>query len=98
MKKLMTIFSLIMMSSVCIAQDQTQIEPEGRYLVGQFGSVTYVIPVSGGATRSYATGSSTSYTGAFTPSSVVTSRGTYVVVPNYTTGRTQAIIQTSRGR
>lgn len=36
--------------------------------------------------------------GAFTPSSVVTSRGTYVVVPNYTTGRTQAIIQTSRGR
>jgi hypothetical protein len=36
-------------------------------------------------------------TSTFTPTTVVTSSGTYVVVPNYTTGATQAVIQTSRG-
>jgi hypothetical protein len=36
-------------------------------------------------------------TNTFTPTSVVTPSGTYVIVPNYSTGATQAVIQTSRG-
>lgn len=90
MRKLILIAGIVACSAV-----HAQSETEGRYLVGQFGSVTYVTPVSGGATRSYPTGSVS--TGAFTPSTVITSHGTYQVVPNYTTGRTMAVIQTSRG-
>jgi hypothetical protein len=29
---------------------------------------------------------------------IITSRGTYQIIPNYTTGRTMAIIQTSKGK
>ena len=35
---------------------------------------------------------------SFTPTTVVTSTGTYIVVPNYSTGGTAAVIQTSTAK
>lgn len=35
-------------------------------------------------------------TNSFTPTTVVTTTGTYIVVPNYTTGQPAAVIQTSK--
>ena len=36
--------------------------------------------------------------GAFTASTVILPSGTYVIVPNYSTGQIQSVIQTSRGK
>ena len=46
----------------------------------------------------YSTHSTTSAGGSFTASNVQTPIGNYLVVPNYSTGRVQAIVQTSRGK
>lgn len=94
MRKLILLCALL--PALAFSQETTQV-------ITRFG--TFEVPTytnSGTATRdsgpNLVVHSTSSSSGAFTPQSIVTSSGTYVVVPNYTTGRTQAIIQTSRGR
>ena len=80
------------------AQADTYLTPSGTVSVSTAGSTTYVL--SAGTTPGVSTAPVvvSPTTGSNLPSTVVTNSGTYVVVPNYATGGTMAVIQTSRGK